>query len=124
MSELRHSHADLRHFDHILGTRTMFRVREVAGILDLSDGMIERLIEQGRVPCHAFNSGTGKRMTYRVTRNGLLAFLLETKKYPAEVYLGGVIELLEKLSVPELAVVESRLPQLLARAKARVPHSP
>jgi len=119
MSDPKYSQLELQHFDQLLPRKPMLRAQEVADIIGISDSMVEKLAEIGRLQACELNAGKGLRMTRRYPRSGIVLFLLQSKTYPIEDYLAGVIGLLGQLSLPELCRVQAHLPDLLARAQAR-----
>lgn len=110
---------DRHHFDALLEPKPFFRTPEICNVVGLSQSTIVQFAEEGRIMSHAFNGGTGRNMTRCFPRCGVVLFLLQTKEYPVEHFLAGVLGLLGKLSAVELRLVRDQLPRLMESAEAR-----
>ncbi len=62
--------------------KEMFSLREAARIMELSESFVEKLYDQGnQLSGHSHNAGNGQRMTKRIPRVWLVAYMIRTAHY-------------------------------------------
>lgn len=105
------------HFDHLLPRKPMLRVRDLVLSLGLSESTIEKLADCGQLSYLRINGGSGKRTTRLFPRDGVIMFLLKARTYEPADYLTAIINLLGRLSLPALWLVQAQLPGLIAKAE-------
>ncbi len=97
----------------------MLKIRDVAMTLGTGSTFVEQLIETGQLAAHRLNAGTGSRMTIRIPREQVIRYLLETRSVEPALHLAGVLNLLQAMSAPELAIIQDKMPRLAEAARQR-----
>jgi len=93
--------------------KEMFTLREAAAIMGLSESFVEKLYDGGtQLGGHSHNAGTGARMTKRIPRVWLVAYMIRTASYD-DTSLGDALDAcLPKLPVATLTRIASRATRL------------
>lgn len=70
------------HLPFHIPAKEWFNICEVAQICGMSERFIEKLYDQGtKIAGHTHNGGTGARMTKRIPRVWIVAYLVSTATY-------------------------------------------
>lgn len=93
--------------------KEMFTLREAAAIMGLSESFVEKLYDAGvQLAGHSHNAGTGARMTKRIPRVWLVAYMIRTAHYDDASLADALLGCLPRLPAATLlrvAATASRL---------------
>ena len=95
----------------------MFSLREAADVLGVSESFVEKLYDAGReLSGHEHNAGAGLRMTKRIPRVWLVAYMVRTARYDNEALVNALIAALRSCSRDQQRRVHAALGLFLERA--------
>ena len=100
--------------------KDMFSLREAARIMDLSESFVEKLFDQGgQLSGHAHNAGNGQRMTKRIPRVWLVAYMIKTAHYDDASLGDALIACLGKLPAATLLRIAASATRLASEKPFR-----
>jgi hypothetical protein len=80
-------------------TKGMFSLREAAAVLGMSESFVEKLYDAGReLSGHEHNAGDGLRVTKRIPRVWLVAYMVRTARYDNETLVDALLAALRLCS--------------------------
>ncbi len=82
--------------------RTTYRISEVAEIIGMSPRFVEERFDEGDLYGHEHNGRAGKRMSKRIIRESLLAYLVRTANYDSEMRLDLARQVLDTFAGEDL----------------------
>jgi hypothetical protein len=97
--------------------KEMFSLREAAAVLGASESFCEKLFDAGReLSGHEYNAGAGLRMTKRIPRAWLVAYMLRTAKYDNDALVDALVAALRSCSREQKRRVHAALGLFLETA--------
>jgi hypothetical protein len=103
-------------FDFLMPeSRQWFRLGEVAQLIGMSEGFVEKLYDEGtQLSGHEFNAGTGQRLTKRVPRAFVVALLIKSARYEAGAKLPAFLSCLREFTPEELSAIAAAAGRICA----------
>jgi hypothetical protein len=95
--------------------KEMFSLKEAAAVLGTSESFAEKLFDAGReLSGHEYNAGAGLRMTKRIPRAWLVAYMLRTAKYDNDALVDALVAALRSCGLEQQRRVQTALDRFLA----------
>ena len=102
------------HFAAGISGKVWFRPDEVATAIGFSTSFVFKLIDQGLLPAHRHQAGTGAKGRWRIHRDALVIYLARTADYEPADFVESLGDLLARRSRPELLRVKQRVEEALS----------
>lgn len=100
-------------FDWLLGDRQFWTFKALAALIGMSDSFLEKLWDDARHPLHvdghAYNGGTGARISKRVARAFVVRLLVHSAQYDAGQKRDAVASCFREFSPADLMLLRTQL---------------